>query len=196
MLADRLCEVASTLINGAIRLDPDAREKLRDLDGVTVSLVCSEPSIECYAQFVGRHVDVFPGNHHAPHVMISGPLLDLVAWLSPKATTSSRIRIDGDPQLLMALQQFASRYQPELTDALDGFLGPSLSDQVLGAVEIGFDALRNILGSVGDETQRAAQRSFANTDDANRLLDRMERFNLRVDRLAARVNHLERSTSG
>jgi ubiquinone biosynthesis protein UbiJ len=110
MLSSTQLIVLQGLINQAIRIDSSAEKRLHALDGKTLRLQCNEPAMDICITIEQAQICLEPGSQRDKvSTHIQGELGAYLNLLSAEDKTSalinSNLRLSGDSQLLVDLQQ-------------------------------------------------------------------------------------------
>ncbi len=100
--------------------------------------------------------------------------------------------IEGDVSVLEELAAVFKGFAPDLAAPLSKLVGESSADGIVNAAEAGLALLRSAAEATGASLKRGVGERFATRTSANVLLDRLDDARERSDRLAARIEALER----
>lgn len=191
VLADALAELA----NRSLDLDPAVRGRLEALEGHRLQLCAELPPPLTRRDFglcvTSGRLRFYPHALEAPHVIVRGNPADLIAALVGGPAGS--VVIDGDTTVLQELKSALAGFRPDIGGPLSGLLGPELTRDALGTVELAFAALRSLAQGAGRGLGEEATRAFVCRPDLERFLDDLDDLRLRADRLKARVEARERN---
>lgn len=191
-----------SVLNRAIDLDPDTRDRLDTLDGraVTLDLAGSSgraaPALRIAVDTGRLRVGpAFDGDSALRVSATPGSLLGLaLARGRDGALAPGRVSIAGDAELARRLEQLATRYAPDFDAAFARVFGDVAGFQIARAFRGAFawsrksaQALaRDTAEFLTEESRDAVARAELDTflDDVDALRERADRFAARVQRLA------------
>ena len=194
LFTDLLAELA----NASLGLDPASSARLAALDGRAALLEVVMPGAVTATPFTlaindGR-VDLYAVARPSPNVIARGRLAAFSQWLTTGAATG--ITIDGDEavltELLDVLRAFRPRLPPMARPPAAGLTGNPLAESVLSLAEGAVAALRSAAEGAGLAVKAEAKERYASSAALAPLLDRLDTLRLRTDRLAARIEALDR----
>ena len=196
LLTDALAELA----NASLNLDPSSVARLSKLDGRSIRIIAELPPPLSARHFTLRiesaRMRLYPYDISDPNVIIEGPVPELVRWLQTgesadtgrgRGRQQGHLRIDGDTTVLQEVSDLFSRFTPDLTGPLTGFIGADAADNLLGMGELAIAGLRSAVEGIGGSLRQSASQRFVSRPQLDELLDAMDDMRLRADRLAARV---------
>ncbi|WP_395680209.1 SCP2 domain-containing protein [Dokdonella sp.] len=191
-----------TVLNRALDLDPDTRDRLAALDGraVTLDLAGSSgrmaPALRIAVEAGRLRVGpAFEGDSALRVSATPGSLIGLaLARGRDGALPPGRVAIAGDAELARRLEQIASRYAPDFDAAFARVFGDVAGFQIARAFRGAFawsrksaQALaRDTAEFLTEESRDLVARAELDTflDDVDALRERADRFAARVQRLA------------
>ena len=194
-LRARLGAVLESVLNLALRVDPDLADDLRALEGRAIALTWSGPQWSMRLSVADGRLRVGP-NQGETDLSLATTLTGLIGLLRPGAARSlpaGRVQISGDAELLRRIEQIAKRFAPDWDAAFARHLGPTICPQIGRALADGLRAARDSAQSlaetaseyVREESHDVASRreleAFA--DDVDQLRDDVERMQARIARL-------------
>ena len=194
-LRARLGAVLESVLNLALRVDPDLASDLRALEGRSIALTWSGPQWGLRLSVADGHLRVGPNAGDAD-LSLATTLTGLIGLLRPDAARSlpaGRVQIAGDAELLRRIEQIAKRFAPDWDAAFAQHLGPTLGPQIGRALAGALHAARGSavsLAETASEYVREESRDVASraeidafADDVDHLRDAVERIQARIDRL-------------
>jgi len=192
LLTDGLAEFA----NATLSLDPAGTARLAALEGCRLLVMSRESAVGPAGPLTftlavqnGR-LRLLPERCERPHVIVTGAVADLLGWaVSRGRSVPAGLSIDGDTRLLEALAEIANDFAPDLQPPLRSVLGAAAADQIVSAAEFALAGLRSVLQGAGGTLKEGARQWFASESQLEGFLTELDSLRLRVDRLAARVEH-------
>jgi ubiquinone biosynthesis protein UbiJ len=192
-LQDALNELLELLADGALRMDPVARARMRKLQGRTILVRVRGTGQQFTLRFAadGLRVDGTPPP--VPTVTLTADPLTLAALLLDRPR--ARSHIEGDATVLQEFREILRSLRPDPAHPLEQVLGPEPARAVADAWDIGVAALRTITDVVLDSGDRFLQqqgrRWFLDRDRYEQFVSDAYALRLDMDRLEARVALLE-----
>lgn len=183
----------------ALALDPEARERLAELEGRRIQLHLAAPPLGMELRVEAGRIRVGPAaSDPEPDLRLKAGLGAVLSRLLPgtPAAAPGQLRIEGDVELARQLQRLAADFDPDLEDAFAGVFGEVLGVQIAQALrealrqgrELGRGLLRggveHLVEERRDLVSRAEQEAFF--DEVDALREAVERLEARLDRLAPR----------
>ncbi len=197
-LRARLGAVLETVLNLAMRIDPDLPDDLRALEGRSLALTWSGPQWSMRLTVENGALRVGP-NQGESDLSLATTISGLIGLLRPEAARSlpaGRVQISGDAELLRRIEQIAKRFAPDWDAAFARHLGPTLGPQIGRALADGLHAARNSATSFAEtasEYVREESRDVATKVEIDEFADDVDRLRDGVERLEARIARLTRS---
>jgi ubiquinone biosynthesis protein UbiJ len=194
-----LTKWAEALANGAADLDPLTRARLDKLSGHSVAIDMKPLGEAVTLSFGNRTIRFEPGVAAAPSVIVRGSPAALTAAFFGSAVPRG-MSIEGDELILTELRSIARNFHPEAVPPLDDIVGPQAAETITSLLELGFAAASALVRNVGEEGGRliraGARQRYLGADDFETLLSSIQALRLRVDRLNARTDIVERAARG
>ena len=196
-LRARLGAVLESVLNLALRVDPDLPSDLRALEGRSIALTWAGPQWGLRLSVVDGQLRVGPNDGEAD-LSLATTLTGLIGLLRPDAARSlpaGRVQIAGDAELLRRIEQIAKRFAPDWDAAFAQHLGPTLGPQIGRALA---GALRGARGSAqslaesASEYVREESRDVASRRELDEFADDVDHVRDAVERIEARVTRLTR----
>ena len=196
-IAGRALEAA---LNRLLALDPDARAALSQLEGRRIQLTMESPALAMELMVRDGRLAVGPANTGAePDLAVRGTFGGLLAqlpFLRPQSGAGvGKIKIAGDAELARQLQRLAERYDPDwnlpFTDVFGDVLGVQIAGGVRAALRAGRDGAAQF-GRHGAEYLTEESRDVIGRAELDAHLDDVDALRDRVERLAARMQNLQR----
>lgn len=197
-LRARLGAVLETVLNLAMRIDPDLPADLRALEGRSLALTWSGPQWSLRLTVENGALRVGP-NQGESDLSLATTISGLIGLLRPEAARSlpaGRVQISGDAELLRRIEQIAKRFAPDWDAAFARHLGPTLGPQIGRALADGLRAARasaSSLAETASEYVREESRDVATRAEIDEFADEVDQLRDGVDRLEARITRLTRS---
>lgn len=196
----RLGAVLETVLNLAMRIDPDLPDDLRALEGRSLALTWSGPQWSMRLTVENGALRVGP-NQGESDLSLATTISGLIGMLRPEAARSlpaGRVQISGDAELLRRIEQIAKRFAPDWDAAFARHLGPTLGPQIGRALADGLHAARSSAASFAEtasEYVREESRDVATKVEIDEFADDVDRLRDGVERLEARIARLTRSSA-
>ncbi len=201
-LAGRALEAA---LNRLLALDPDSCAALAALEGRRIQLMIEAPVLALELTVRAGRFSIGPATNSAdgiaePDLAVRstlGGLLAQLPFLRPIAAGAGmgKLRIAGDAELARQLQRLAERYDPDwnlpFTDVFGDVLGVQIGNGVRAALRGGRDGAVQ-LARHGAEFLTEESRDVIGRAELDAHLDDVDALRDRVERLAARMQNLQR----
>jgi ubiquinone biosynthesis protein UbiJ len=207
-MAGRAVESA---LNRLLALDPETQSELSRLEGRTIQLRMDAPSLAMRLAVRDGCCVVGPADTASePDLAIRSTLGGLLAQLpflrSTNAAGVGKLRIAGDADLARSLQRLAERFDPDwnlpFTDVFGDVLGVQIATAVRTALRAGRDGAaalaRHSAEFLTEESRDVIGRAEldAHLDDVDALRDRVERLAARMQNLQRKLADTEQSAPG
>ncbi|MGC4029100.1 MAG: SCP2 sterol-binding domain-containing protein [Steroidobacteraceae bacterium] len=194
MLTERLQAAIDREVAGS----PRARELLQLLDGQSMTVEARYTPWRMTLHALPGRLLLEKGSAADADARLSGTPLALAALARENPAEVIRrgdVSIDGDGQVAERFQQLLQLLRPDLEEALSGLIG-DVPAQGVGkllrmAVGYGRDSLHTVARNVGEYVAHERGELVASAE-AQEFLDEVDRLRERADRLAVRVDALER----
>lgn len=184
-----LADLANAVGERALASDPALLGRLQAIAGKCIEIQCTAPPMQWNLVVAEKGLQVAAGASDAPDAVIKGNALQLTGWLLPG--TPMHVEVDGDVLLLTELRDMLSTFSPDLSEPLSRMVGEDSAATLLGTAELGLKSLQSALSGLRDNLSSSAWDMFVQQREFDSLLGGIDALRLRVDRLAARVNHIE-----
>jgi ubiquinone biosynthesis protein UbiJ len=125
-----------------------------------------------------------------PNAIVTGRVPDILALLAD-STSSSRVMIEGDENVLTDLTELLKHFEPDLAGPMSGILGSQVADTFVGLAEAAMAALKSTAESLSSVARDGTRSRYLVNSDLDCMLESLEDLQLRVDRLGARVRVVE-----
>ncbi|BFM09501.1 ubiquinone biosynthesis accessory factor UbiJ [Halioxenophilus aromaticivorans] len=193
-LTTALLASAERTANGLLQFDPGSQAHLQQLEGKTLAIHLSQPSLTV-AVFCAQGQLQLRGHAEAADAEVSGSLADILAWLnSGESLAQHHLSVRGSTQLLQQWQALASQLDIDWEDMANRYLGDVVGHGVASGARQAF-AWGQARGR--NVTQQAVEFGVEELQLLpNRALfedfrQRNQSLRLAADRLAARVQRLK-----
>lgn len=199
-LRARLGAVLETVLNLAMRIDPDLPDELRALEGRSLALTWSGPQWSLRVAVENGQLRVGP-NQGESDLSLATTISGLIGLLRPEAARglpAGRVQISGDAELLRRLEQISKRFAPDWDAAFARHLGPTLGPQIGRALADGLRTARGSavsLAETASEYVREESRDVASRAEIDAFADDVDRLRDDVERIEARIARLTRSSA-
>jgi ubiquinone biosynthesis protein UbiJ len=205
-IAGRALEAA---LDRLLALDPETQAALSALEGRRIQLTMEAPALALELSVRDGRFVVGPANADVADVTSEpdlavrstlGGLLAQLPFLRPNAGGGTgKLKIAGDAELARQLQRLAERYDPDwnlpFTDLFGDVLGVQIANGVRTALRAGRDgAVR--LARHGAEFLTEESRDVVGRAELEAHLDDVDALRDRVERMAARMQQLQRKLPG
>jgi ubiquinone biosynthesis protein UbiJ len=189
---------AETLANGTAQLDPLTRARLDALAGHSIAVEVNPPGEAATLYFENRVIRLNPGIGAAPSVIVRGRATALATAFFSTSAGRGGMTIEGDELILAELRSIVRDFHPELIPPLDQLVGENTSQAITSLMEFGLATLSALGRSVSEEGNRfvraGARLRYLGAADFETLLASIKALRVRVDRLDARTEIVERSS--
>lgn len=183
-------------LNRVVSLDPDARRKLRKLEGRTVGIELAGPDIEFALGVRDGRFEFGPMEAMAPDARIRATPGAFVALAgSGGAAASGNLELAGDTESARRFQQFFSELDPDFEEAATRIFGDVIGFQVSRLVAGGVRWARQSSWRLAEDLSeylREESRQLISAPEMEHFLDEVDDLRDGVERLAVRVNRLKR----
>lgn len=201
---DALKPIAARALEAALSrllaLDPGTSAALHGLEGRRIQLTMQAPALALELVVRAGRFAVGPANSEAdPDLAVRGTLGGLLAQLPflrrNSAAVIGKVRIAGDAELARQLQRLVEQYDPDwnlpFTALFGEILGVQVADGVRAALRAGRDGAIQF-AQHGAEFLTEESREVVGRAELEAHLDDVDGLRDRVERLAARMQHLQR----
>ena len=180
-----------------LALDPKVRQRLNQCAGQTVEIECTRPSLTAHVNLHRDHVTVHHGPATAPNVQLRGSAPALLGRALAD-NGHAGVDVNGDETLLLELLDILRSYRPDLAPILAKVFGDETAQTLTAIIELGSETALQFTSNQFHEllhtSRRAMQHRFAAQAEADELHSQLDQLRLRIDRTAARIQHLEQSS--
>lgn len=184
------------LVNGAIELDAVARARLRTLDGRSIEFCTPSGDDRLRVRIAGERIEVEAAPTSAPTVVVRGAPLAVIEALLRGRFSGAGATIEGDEVTLSELADTIRSVRPDLEAPLGRLIGQTAAQNLVGLFEVGAEALSRFAREIGKESGDAlrshAALRFLDRRELDGFLARRHALTLAIDRVAARLDALER----
>ncbi len=184
--------------NNALATDPTSFERLTAHSGRLLAFHLTAPRLSIYLLIVEEGVELYHVSEAQADVTVTAAAIDLAAiffnWQNQPSLIGSRVRIDGNRELLQAIQSILSG----LAVDWGSLLSPLLGDNIAQQVDYGSRRLLSWLGTTGRQLGQQLNR-YLQEDSGLLALRRqvyefcqdVDELRYDVDRLDARIRRLQ-----
>lgn len=194
-LADALAQWLAAFANALLTLDPLARSRLARLDGRSIALRPDPPVEPVVIRFVGSRIVVEHDENERPSAIVSGNATAMLAALA-RGRFDGGLAIEGDEDTIAEFAGALREVSPDLVAPLERLVGRDAASQLAGFLELGFETARRVLTDLGAEASKVARQGaaqqFLTRAELDEISSRRHRAALALDRIAARLDHLDR----
>lgn len=193
-LETALVELVNRAANATLELDPKAASRLATSEGHRARLIAELPHGEKVFTLavVGGRLALTPHAEPEPNVVVRGSVPALLSMLAGGRSVGP-VTIEGDVSVLEELAAVFKGFAPDLAEPLSRWVGEAPADGIMNAAEAGLALLRSAAEATGASLRRGIGDRFATRTRTNAFLDRLDDARERSDRLAARIEALERA---
>ncbi len=186
-----------TLANESANLDSLTRTRLRALSGRSIAIVIDPPGETITLQFGDESIHLNTGPTDAPSVIVRGAPIALASAFMGSGGRGG-LSIDGDEVVLSQFRSIVHDFRPDVLSPLENLVGKDAAQSIANVFEVGFSALAAIGRSLGDEGTRlakeGARQRYLTASEFDAFIASIQALRVRVDRLAARTDIVERTT--
>jgi ubiquinone biosynthesis protein UbiJ len=193
-----LCRAAQPLLDGALDLDAEARARVRRLDGAVLEVAVTGLGWRVYAVAEGERLRLTDEPPAAADATIAGPpasLARLGALGGTRVLFDGSLRVSGDVGAAKGFKRLFDTLDPDWEEALARAFGDVPAHQAARLLRqagaegrrAGVDRVRDLRAWLIDEIEALPARH-----EVTAWMDRVDRIRADADRLAARVERLER----
>lgn len=193
-----LCTAAQPLLDAALAHDAEARARLRRLDGAVLGVEVTGLGWHIHAVADDEQLRLTAEPPQSPDATIAGPpasLARLGALGGTQVLFGGSLRVGGDVRVAKAFKRLFDTLDPDWEEALARAFGDVAAHEAArlmraaaaGSRRAGADRLRDLRAWLIDEVE-----ALPAHHEAEAWMDRVDRLRADADRLAARVERLER----
>jgi ubiquinone biosynthesis protein UbiJ len=188
---------AASVLNRNIRATTPARELCAKLAGTVVAVRVQNTALAAWIIVGEDRLELTDDYDAEPDVVISGSLLSLARMAGESGTSALRdgsLELSGDPHLADDFQKLLAYARPDIEEELSGVVGDvvahRLGDFARGVGNWGRDA-RSTMGANIREYLQEEGRDAPSRYEVDRFADKVSTLRDDVDRLEARISHLQ-----
>jgi ubiquinone biosynthesis protein UbiJ len=188
---------AASVLNRNIRATTPARELCAKLAGTVVAVRVQNTALAAWIIVGEDKLELTDDYDAEPDVVISGSLLTLARMAGESGTSALRdgsLELSGDPHLADDFQKLLAYARPDIEEELSGVVGDvvahRLGDFARGVGNWGRDA-RSTMGANIREYLQEEGRDAPSRYEVDRFADKVSTLRDDVDRLEARISHLQ-----
>lgn len=196
-IAGRALEV---VLNRVVALDPDTQKALSTMDGRRIRLTMDAPVLALELIVNEGRFQIGPATTtDEPDLAVRstlGGLLSQLPFLRPSSGLGvGKMKIAGDADLARHLQKLAERFDPDwnlpFIDVFGEVIGVQIASVLRAALRAGRDGATQF-SKHGAEFLTEESRDVIGRDELEAHLDDVDTLRDRVERLAARMQNLQR----
>lgn len=187
-------------IETLLKMDPETRERLGAVDGKTLQVNVSAPSVSLLLSINDgcvqlMHPDTSEDIESSADTTISGSLADLRSLLNGnEAVYSGDVLIEGDIGTSQQLKQIIAKIDPDWQDAISPYLGDGLTHRLdMTQARLGrwIERTRSSARMNGRDYLQEELELVAPNSEVEWFCEQVDDLRANVDRLAARLQRLE-----
>lgn len=187
-------DLAETGGNAVLNLDPDAKQRLADLEGRCIRIECTLPSKTATLKVQRSRIAVSAEAIGEADAVVQGSVAELIAWAAAGAPAdSTAVRIEGDPG---ALAEVMAVITPSLVRQLSNALSSGPGEDWLGALELAAAALRSAAEGAAHAIEQGLKSSPEGASPMDHLTPAFEILREGVLELALKAQELTKPTRG
>jgi ubiquinone biosynthesis protein UbiJ len=191
-----IAQWSGALTNSLVSLDATTRARIMKLDGCSIRFETQAPADEITIRFSRGAIVVDDAiGKDPPAVIVRGTTAALIESFLRSDLVNGQLEISGDGVLLQEFVNVLRSIRPDVEGPLSRLIGEQSAQNLVGLMEYGFETVSRIardFGAEGDRlARREARRRYVDATDLDHLAERQQAAALRLDRLEARLNHLE-----
>jgi ubiquinone biosynthesis accessory factor UbiJ len=197
-----LLGLMETTVNNALQLDPATRQRLAQLDGKVIAVVCTSPQLTV---FIRPHADglLIQGQYdQTPDCSLSGSALSLLKLITADNKTSAllnnQVQIRGDLELSQNLQAVLADldidWEAKLADYLGDIAAHQIGNQVRNLHRWGKSSANSLLLDI-EEYVHEETRDLPPRSELEPFYRETAALTLATDRLTARIERLQKALS-
>ena len=187
----------ASVLNRNIRATTPARELCNKLAGTVVAIRVRNTALAAWFVVGEDNLELTANCDAEPDVAISGSLLTLARMAGESGTSALRdgsLELTGDPHVADDFQKMLAYARPDVEEELSGVVGDvvahRLGDFARGVGNWSRNA-RSTMGANIREYLQEESRDVPSRYEVGRFADKVSTLRDDVDRLEARMNHLQ-----
>lgn len=198
MLKTTLCYSLEKMINLILARDRTSIERLTVLEDKVIVLEFADLKLKFYWLFENHYVRILSTWREEVDASIAGPLAAIVKLGLSKARIAKDLTVSGDMHLVEAFKDLFSKLDIDWQSQLAPLLGDAMAFKVTQSTQSVGSWLKNSMQSLHENTKEYL------TEESGCLPPRLlfthftrevRQLNREVDRLAARIQHLQQRVS-
>lgn len=186
-----------SVLDGAIALDPETRERLAALEGRAISMTFKGTGLAMRMVVDDGRLRIGPADTDTSALSLAatpGTLLSMFLRRGDdSAMAPGQIDISGDAELARRLEQIATRFAPDVDEAFSRAFGDVLGFQVARQFRRALTVMQRSARDLATDSVdflRDESRDLVARPELDDFLDEVDRIRDRGDRLDARVRGL------
>jgi ubiquinone biosynthesis protein UbiJ len=186
--------------NASANLDPLTRTRLGALAGHSIAVEIDPPGETTTLHFESDTIRLSPGPSETPSVIVRGDGVALAAaFFGASGGRRDGITIEGDDVILREFRAILADFRPDIPSPLADVVGREAAQTLTSVVELGFAAVAALGRSLADESgrlvRRESQQRYLGAAEFESLQEATRALRVRLDRLAVRIDTVEKSRS-
>lgn len=192
-----LLVAAQTIVNRVLSLDPEAEQRVAELEGKVVHIQVENPDSDVFVMFLHSSVELTRFHDEEPDARIIGSPIALMSLLRDSdALFDGTVTVVGDMSVLTAMKKQMDELDVDWEEQLSAVVGDGAAHQVFrvanGLRQLfmeGGERLRQETGSFLRDRERADVAVGA--AEVREYCDAVDTLRNDVDRLDAKISQLE-----
>ena len=190
-----MLDAASRVLNAALGADPQARKDLGELAGRRIAILIGDWNLSVEADIGEGRLDLAPPGKDEPDARVSGTLSQLVA--AGRSGSPKGLTVTGDAELVHGLARTMARLPAAAWERLARTIGdvPARGlERMAGFLRNVFTDTRERVSDTLSEYLQYEVRAVASRSEVDEFMSSVDRTRDDVERLAKRLDRLERNT--
>lgn len=187
-----LAQLGNQISQQALATDPNLAARLAQFEGRCIEFQSTAPVISWHFLLTDKGIKTISGGAQAPHAIVTGSAVELLQALLPGGKLG-QLSVEGDSALVFELMSLLRDFVPDISTPLGRIIGDVNAATLVSSAELGLRGLQAILTGLGQSAQQQATSQFVKTSQLGVLLDGIDELRLRVDRLAANMQRVEKA---
>jgi ubiquinone biosynthesis protein UbiJ len=191
------------LLNRALALDEESRERLRALDGRAIAIEFSGVGVAMRITVEGDALRVGPASAAAADLKLRARPASFLAMALRRGESTTlpagKVEISGDAELARRIEKLVRNFQPDIEEAFTRVFGDVLGYQIAQAFKRAFDwsreSAKNLVQDSADFL-RDEIRELVAPDEMEQFLDDVDALREDADRLDARIARITARAKG
>jgi ubiquinone biosynthesis protein UbiJ len=185
-----------SILNRNIANSSVAQTACRKLEGKSLTITLTGTPLHVTLKSLGDRVALAASQDTAANAYLKGTPLSLLGLLRDRsALTSQSVHIEGDAEVVQAYAELLRASRPDLEEELSRFVGDVAAHQIgeaaRGLLRFGTRARDTFVRNLGEFLQEES-RDLVSRTEADEFIAAVDTLRDDVERLAARIERLER----